>query len=415
MHNPPITLAALLEPAVPDLTAPILAEAAEVDAAIRRLDGRISTGLAHVVGPLFRAAHTHHSLYIEDRPSTLADLARAAASTTSRPERDRVADLKASLDALGWLHEGEGRSVALGTPTGRSLLRDLHRRFYEHLPPEARRVRTGDTGREMDVNPGEWREEHVAVGGHHAPSPADVDGLVFRWEARYAPLGFSPGPERLLAAIASHHRLLFIHPFRDGNGRVARLTLDAYLIALGLDAKGAWTPARGFARARSAYYSALGAADAERRHPTDGRGTRSADGLRTWCTFVLGTFREQVEFVSALLEPTVLRSRVRLAVAADVASTANASDHAARLVSAAWDFGPLTRAAIVRESGVPERSARRLLAALERLGWVRTTAGRDRRESLVLGAVPLRAAPTVFPNLFLPDATLAAPTRVRDE
>jgi Fic family protein len=30
-------------------------------------------------------------------------------------------------------------------------------------------------------------------------------------------------PKKLPAFAASHHRLLWIHPFRDGNGRVARL------------------------------------------------------------------------------------------------------------------------------------------------------------------------------------------------
>lgn len=404
MSTPPIVLAALLEPALPDLSTALISETVEVEAAIRRLEGRIAGGLEHVIRPVSRAAHTHHSLYIEDRPSTLVELARAEAPVAGRRKRDPEADLRASLELLTWLHEGDGRTRASSAPTDLGLLREFHTRFYAHLPEEARRLVVSDTGREVDVVPGEWRSERVSVGTHDAPEAADLDPLLARWESRFAPRGFPPGAERLLALIASHHRLLFIHPFRDGNGRVARFALDAGLIAIGLDAKGAWTPARGFARARRRYYDTLAAADAERRNATDGRGGRSAEGLLLWSRFVLGVFREQVEFVSALLEPTLLRERLDRAVGASLDTTSTAAEHAGRLVSAAWTHGPITRADIVRMSGVPTRTAHRLLSRLAELGWVRKAVGDDKRTSPLIGALPLTAAPSVFPKLFLSDA-----------
>lgn len=48
-----------------------------------------------------------------------------------------------------------------------------------------------------------------------------------RFEAAYHQLGKS---ETILAAAAAHHRLLWIHPFLDGNGRVARLMSYAMLM-----------------------------------------------------------------------------------------------------------------------------------------------------------------------------------------
>ena len=56
-------------------------------------------------------------------------------------------------------------------------------------------------------------------------------------EETYAPLGKS---EALLAMAAMHHRLLWIHPFIDGNGRVARLMSHAQLLNL-LDTGGVWS------------------------------------------------------------------------------------------------------------------------------------------------------------------------------
>lgn len=406
MPTAPLLLAKRLEPALPELSRELIAEVEEVVAAIRTLDGRVAGGLVHVVRPTFRMAHTHHSLYIEDRPSTLTELAKAVAAPPKKRKRarDPEADLRASIAILEWLHEGDGRARALTAPTDVTLLSELHERFYSKLTTEARRLRVEDSGREVDVNPGRWRAENVRVGTHWAPEAEDIDALVDRWSARFDPTHFGSDAERLLASIVSHHRLLFIHPFRDGNGRVARFAFDAALIALGLDAKGSWTSARGFARSRRAYYEALGAADAERRNASDGRGDRSAAGLLHWCRYVLGVIRDQVAFTAALLEPPLLRSRVRSAVTAAIGGRGSTSENAARLVLSVWEHGPLTRGEIVRESAVPDRSARRLLSELAALGWVREVAGEDKRAAPLVGALPITEAPAVFPNLFLPDA-----------
>ncbi|HKS06878.1 MAG TPA: Fic family protein [Gemmatimonadaceae bacterium] len=402
MTPSPTALASLLEPALPDSDG-LGTLAAEVVSAIARLDGRIAGGLAHVIPPLFRAAHTHHSLYIEDRPSTLKELASAVSSASRTKTRDREADLRASLDVLAWLHEGDGRALAERTPADVAFVRSLHERFYAAFPAAARRLRVADSGREVDVAPGALRSERATVGTHDAPDSDTIAVLLDIWSRRFAPDSTMSLADRLLLAVSSHHRLLYIHPFRDGNGRVARFALDAYLIALGLDAKGAWTPARGFARARTAYYAALGAADDERRSATDGRGSRSADGLARWCRFVLEVFRDQAEFVTALLEPAALSERLRAAVTASLRSTPAAAEKAVRLVRCAWSIGPITRGDIARDAGVPDRTARRLLIELATIGWIAEAASPDSREAPVVGAVPLLHAPTVFPNLFLPE------------
>ena len=403
-------LAALLEPATPDFSSALLEEVESLVAEIGRLEGRISEGLGHVIRPLFRAAHTHHSLYIEDRPSTLAELSAASAPLPPGPERDRDADLRASIELLHWLHDGDGRRLATTDPTSPALIRALHARYYNHLSPGARALRIADSGRVVDVNPGEWREEDVTVGTHVGPSPSDLESLMARWGERFDPLRAANSAERLLLTVAGHHRLLYIHPFRDGNGRVARFAFDASLIAIGLDAKGSWTPSRGFARARTRYYDALMAADAERRHSTDGRGARSMEGLVRWTRFVLDVIRDQVRFIDALLEPRALHARVRTALHATFESTVAKRASATRLVLAAWELGPLSRGALVEASGVPDRSARRIIAELLAAGWLRASTGPDARTSPVVGGLPLNRAPIVFPDLFLPEASVMFPS-----
>ena len=81
--------------------------------------------------------------------------------------------------------------------------------------------------------------------------------------------------------------------------------------------------------------------------------------------------------------------------------TSRARDAEDRIVAAAWELGPLSRADLARESGVPVRSASRLVNGLIARGWLREVVGADRRSAPVVGAMPLEAARLVFPGLFL--------------
>ena len=109
------------------------------------------------------------------------------------------------------------------------------------------------------------------VGRLVAISPGAVPRFLERLQAAYKHAGRI---ERILSAACAHHRLLWVHPFLDGNGRVARLVSYAMLKS-SLNTQGLWSIARGLAR-REAYYKAhLQACDAPRRGDLDGRGTRS--------------------------------------------------------------------------------------------------------------------------------------------
>jgi hypothetical protein len=69
-------------------------------------------------------------------------------------------------------------------------------------------------------------EHDVAVGRHLPPSSERVEAFMRHFESRYrfANLGKAG---RIMAIAAAHHRLNYIHPFPDGNGRVSRLMSHA--------------------------------------------------------------------------------------------------------------------------------------------------------------------------------------------
>ena len=141
--------------------------------------------------------------------------------------------------------------------------------------------------------PGDLRLRDVRVGRHIPVSPGAVPRFLARFEETYGNLGRS---ETIMTAAAAHHRLLWIHPFLDGNGRVARLMSHAVLLEV-LDTGGIWSVARGLAHNETAYKDHLMACDQPRRNDLDGRGPRSEEALASFTRFFLETALDQVKFM----------------------------------------------------------------------------------------------------------------------
>ena len=83
--------------------------------------------------------------------------------------------------------------------------------------------------------PGEFRDAFQPRGGGR-PAPATlrrrVEAFMAYFEQRYRFEALGSG-SRILAIAAAHHRLNYIHPFLDGNGRVSRLMSHAMALSAG--------------------------------------------------------------------------------------------------------------------------------------------------------------------------------------
>ncbi len=102
-----------------------------------------------------------------------------------------------------------------------------------------------------------------------------------------------------------------MHPFIDGNGRVARLMSYA-MLREALDTRGLWSVARGLARREARYKQHLAACDMKRRNDMDGRGTLSEEALADFTGFFLQTCIDQVDFMEELMKPERLRDRIMI-------------------------------------------------------------------------------------------------------
>ncbi len=351
----------------------------------RSLPERVRSALADVV----RSMNCYYSNLIEGHDTHPIDIERALRNDYSKEPRKRDLQLeaKAHIEVQRWLDAGAlaGRAVTS------DAIRELHRRFYDHLPETLRWAEDPEAHERSKVAPGELRARDVKVGDHVPISPGAVPRFLGRFEEAYLRRGRM---DAVIAVAAAHHRLLWIHPFLDGNGRVARLLSHAMLLEA-VDTGGIWSVARGLARNAPAYKAHLARCDLPRRNDLDGRGALSEEELAAFTRFFLETCIDQVSFMESLLEPERLRGRVMLWVAEEQA-VGHLPARAGDVLAAILYRGELPRAEVAGVVGATDRHARRIVAALVQTGVV-TSEGP--RAALRL-AFPAKLAPRLMPGLF---------------
>jgi Fic family protein len=286
---------------------------------------------------------------------------------------------------------------------GQEFLCYIHREFYKQLPEEFKIVTDPDTGRESRVVSGELRREAVKVGRHLPPESSSLAGLLDRFGEFYAP-NRHHGAAKLVAAAAAHHRFMWIHPFLDGNGRVARLFTEAYFHRIPVLGYGLWSASRGLARRNADYKAALTWADAARRNDLDGRGNLSNEGLIHFCRFFLEVCLDQVEYMGGLLklEELILRIRQyidlrnRGMVPGPSGGKQSLRPEAFQMLQEVLIHGSATRGDVIHASGLKERTGRNLLVMLLEEGLLVS----DTPKGEVRLGFPIHAAAWFFPDLY---------------
>ena len=321
------------------------------------LRNSLPVGVTHALADIVRTMNCYYSNLIEGHDTHPVDIERALARDYQDDPQQRNLQLEAiaHIEVQGWI-DGGGLGDAATTRDG---LLEIHRRFCALMPDELLVAENRETGERVAVTGGELRHRDVIVGQHVAVSPGAVPRFLARFEAVYAPLRRA---ERVVAAAAAHHRLLWIHPFLDGNGRVARLMSHAMLGAP-LQSAGLWSICRGLARREGDYKAHLAACDQRRRHDADGRGNLSEEALIAFTRFFLATCIDQVEFMARLIDPDGLRHRI-LAWVAEEMHTSRLPPRADRLIEAVLYRGELSRGDLPALLGVSDRQARRVTARL---------------------------------------------------
>ena len=345
----------------------------------------IVTALADLV----RSMNCYYSNLIEGHDTHPVDIDRALKQdySTDPRKRDLQLEARAHITVQKWIDEGGLKDK----PVSLESIRAIHSRFCNLLPPDMLWVEDPDTGQKYPLVPGELRNRDVKIGRHVAVSPGSVPRFLARLETACTKLG---KVDAVLAAAAAHHRLLWIHPFMDGNGRVARLMTHAMLLDA-LDTGSLWSVARGLARQEAQYKARLAACDLDRRNDLDGRGMLSEEELANFTRFFLETCLDQVRFMSQLTAPGKLHARI-LTWAGEEVRTGTLPPQAGAVLEAILYRGELPRGEIAGLLGKTDRHARRITSALLKAGVL--TSDNDRAPLCL--AFPASLADRWMPGLF---------------
>lgn len=386
-----------IEPTRPEETPEAITDViADLSAASARLGKGLHPLTAANLADLVRLMNTYYSNLIEGHNTRPKDIARALEGEFDKDEDRRNLQLEAAAHVRVQV-EIDRRTAAksLPEPASAEFIKWLHLEFYRDAPKEMLLIR--GAGKEFIMVPGAWRsapEHDVAVGRHVPPASARVGDFMRYFEERYAFKNLKTAG-RIIAMAAAHHRLNFIHPFPDGNGRVSRLMSHAMAQEAGIGAHGLWSVSRGLARgvkAPSEYKQMMDLADTPRQGDLDGRGNLSLKALNEFILWFLQVCLDQVKFMESLFELDSLGPRFKTYVE----QSKTLKPEAVRLLEEGLIRGQFERGEAARITGLPDRSARRVLADLTEAGLL----GSETPKGQVSLRFPTKSLDILFPRLF---------------
>lgn len=390
-----MTAVTAMEPLLPEESRGLENLATDLLAKASGLAGRVNPVLAGGIGNLVRSMNCYYSNLIEGHQTLPADIDRALDDDFAQePERRNLQkEARAHIEVQRLIDRGEAPYPVVST----EFITWVHREFCERLPDELLWITNPDTGEKLRVVPGELRKRHVKVGRLVPIDPDDIPAFLNRFAEFYNSPTLSK-LRKIIGVAASHHRLLWIHPFSDGNGRVTRLFSHAWLRELGIGSE-LWAVSRGLARQADKYKNALATADQPRRGDLDGRGNLTQQGLNEFCDFFLATCIDQVAFMESLLQPAELLRRIEI--------WCEEETRAGRLPRASWPLlreavlaGEFPRGRAAELTGYATRQARTVLNALIDQEYL---ASKGPRDSVRLG-FPAKIIDRWFPRLYVAPA-----------
>lgn len=377
----------------PGFPASILRTAETLSFRAGKLTGLLPETTAMRIGELMRITNSYYSNLIEGQYTEPATLSARVPRRDAKELRE-LAENHIGVQAL--LERAVRRPKTVDAPWGiffaPEFISAIHRRLFAGASAEELLLSDGRL-----LTPGQLRdaaERNVLVGDRAAPAWKSVTPMLKRLQLVY---GRQPDlTSRILSALAYHHRLAFVHPFEDGNGRVVRMITHLQLMRLGL-ASPLWSLSRGLARKQDEYYGRLRAADQPRRGDLDGRGQLTQGGLFEFVEFMLQVCIDQMEYVEQAMDLVTLRQRLERVIGLERRFVeSGVKQEMAKAIHILLTQGEIARADFKIFSGLHDRVASDQLKKLIDLGVVEAPSAKSRS---VFPGLPVWFAQMIFPDL----------------
>ncbi len=293
-----------------NIDAELLSMAEELCINSATLVGSHAPQVLYGIKELLRKVNSYYSNQIESEGTHPIDIDKASRQEFSSDSKEK------QLQQLSLVHIEVQKYVEnyfkeKQTPYSRDFILDVHRELYSH-PDMAHFLHIEDKENNtiIEMLPGELRNNNVRVGQHIAPDYTELSSFFDKFELLYRTPNYATQAKKIIFALASHHRLMWIHPFLDGNGRTARLVLDGIFSSMQLEGYGLWNISRGLSRRSEDYKRYLALADIPRQGDLDGRGALSTKAFISYIKFMLEVALDQVDFMNQNLKMNSLHERI---------------------------------------------------------------------------------------------------------
>lgn len=250
---------------------------------VKKLGGPVPPHVFFQIKDIFQMLESLGSARIEGNNTTLAEYIEKVIENRSKKivADEKFKEIENIEKSIAFIEENIDRM----TKFDRAIISEIHKILVDELtlPP------TGEGSR----YPGMLRPINVSIqkSSHTPPEAIKVPELFDElMEFVNQPLKTQ---YHLLAIALSHHKMAWIHPFDNGNGRLVRMFTYALLIKQGFQVKSGriLNPTAIFCMDRNKYYEMLALADSEEE-----------DNVLEWCLYVLEGLRSEIEKIDNLLD-----------------------------------------------------------------------------------------------------------------
>ena len=364
------------------------------------LSGAMNSITRKALADFLRPMNSYYSNLIEGHDTHPIDIERALNNDFSedKEKRDRQKEARAHI----MVHEEISREIKDKESgivvSSVDYLNSIHKRFYEHLPSSFKEVKSRE-GETKIVEPGALRTDEVEVGRHKGPYSGSLDLFMDRFQKFYDPESINNRSKtrRIISIAAAHHRLAWIHPYLDGNGRVVRLYSDASFVYEGLDSGGLWSISRGLARKQDEYRTRLANADLTRYNDYDGRGNLSNRMLYEFCEFFLSVAIDQAEYMYHILDIHNMVERIENFV--DLMVTRKILKTEARhILTEVFVKGKTTKRDAMRITDTSDKTLKSMTDKLIGMGLI--TAVKEGINMVYYVTFPVKYSPMLFPGIY---------------
>jgi len=248
---------------------------------VKRIGGPVPPYIFFQLKEIFHWLESLGSSRIEGNRTTLAEFVEKIIEKTSKDTREEQIREIFNIDrAIDFIE----KNIQEGTKISRSHISEIHKIIVDGLtvPPQG----------EGSRYPGNLRPINVSIQKSNLVLPDMVKVPEYFDEL----LGFvntvRDQKDDLLVTALAHHRMTWIHPFDNGNGRMVRMFTYAILIKQGFQVQTGriLNPTAIFCMNRDTYNEMLSKAD-----------TGEPEQILAWCEYVLSGLKDEIEKIDHLL------------------------------------------------------------------------------------------------------------------